>query len=159
MAERDRKKSPEEMAYIMDELKLQKEKKKREQDIKNVRNGQIIIFIITGFMVISSLIEYYELNEAVEVFYIYAPIVVTFLLLGIFYFKSPYIIPIVALILYACLIVIAASGDPSTIVKGAVIKGLIIAGLVRASKYGKDYQAAKKHISDTLDQGLFDEIK
>ncbi|HLP11733.1 MAG TPA: hypothetical protein VK177_07330 [Flavobacteriales bacterium] len=156
--ERDRKKSPEEMAQIMNELKNQKDIQKSKDDIKKVKNGQIIIFLLAGLMVLSSLVEYYQLGEEPFVFYIYAPIVAIFLLLGFLYFKDPVAVPTIALVLYCILIVIAGAGDPVNIVKGIVIKALIIVGLVRAIKYGKDYKVARVALeSDPLDQGLFEQ--
>ena len=148
------KKSPEEMQQIMNSLKTEKEKQKRKDDIKNVRNGQIIIFVIAGIMMLSSVLIYNQLNQEIAVFYIYAPIIVLFILLGVFYYKNPFIIPIVALVIYGGLVLLDAAADPDTLRKGIFIKIIVISGLVRAIKYGKDYQAAISHPDDMLDQGI-----
>ena len=157
--ERDRKKTPAELQAIKDEMARLKAVSKRKQDIKNVKVGRIIMFVLAGVMVLSAFLEYKMLNERIEVFYIYAPIFLCYLLFGIFYYKNPFVIPIIGLVIYSLLVLISASGNPEAFSKSIGIKILIIAGLVRAIKYGKDYQVAKSYTGDTLDQGLFDETK
>jgi hypothetical protein len=157
---REAKKTPEQMAKIMDELKNQKEIQKSKDDIKKVKNGQIIIFVMAALMVLSGVVEYNQLGGEILIVYIYAPIVTIFLLLGFLYYKDPVAVPTIALVLYIVLLIIGAAGDPASIAKGAIIKFIIISGLVRAIKYGKDYKVAKVSLeSDPLDQGLFDELK
>lgn len=155
MDPRDRKKTPEELAAIAAEIKKQKQKAIDDDAIRNVKNGRIIIFVMAGLMVLSAVVEYFQLNEMIEVFYIYAPIVVCYIILGIVYYRNPFVISIVALAIYGALMLIAAAGDASNLAKGIIIKIVIMSGLIRAIKYGKDYQVAiKNKNADLLDADL-----
>lgn len=152
MHPKDIKKTPEELAALKAAIQAQKQEAANREALKSVKNGQIIIFIMAGIMVISGFIEYNTLQMP-EVWYIYAPIITLYLIMGIVYFRNPFVVSVIALVIYAVLLVIAISGDPSNLKNGIFIKFIIIAGLIRAIKYGKDYQVAVKY----RDTGLLDD--
>jgi hypothetical protein len=158
---RDRRKTPEEMAAIKAEVQrateLSKARKKATSDIKKVKMGQ---YIILGLGIIVGALAYfiYDLSGEILALYFMCGLSAIYLILGILYYKDPYVVPIIALVIYCTLLLIGMVNDPDSMQKGIGLKVLIIAGLVRAAKYGKDYKAAVKFKeSDPLDQGLFEE--
>ncbi|MFI5203853.1 MAG: hypothetical protein ACHQF2_05100 [Flavobacteriales bacterium] len=151
---RDRQKSPEEMAALKAAMAKQKQASDADEAIRKVRNGQIIIFVIAGIIVISALVVYYTMLKEMAVFYLYAPFFVAFVLMGIFYYRNPYGISITALCIYGGLLLLDVADDPTALFKGIILKVIIIAGLIRAIKYGRDYKVAirNKPVSDILDE-------
>jgi hypothetical protein len=123
---------------------------------KGIKQARIIIWVITGFMCISAVAEYYMYGEEPLIFAIYAPIILAFVSFGIFFYRNPFAFSIAALVLYALLIVLAASGDPENVTKGIGIKVVFIVILVKAIKASKDYKVAKaqKSESSLLDNDL-----
>jgi len=158
---RDRKKSPEEMAKIMDELKRQKEIQKQRDDIKNLKNGQIIIFVMAGLVALGGIAGYYfNSGDDLEVVILNGMLAAIYLTLGFLYYKDPVVVPTVALTIYILVQILNMTGDPTTLAKGIILKIIIISGLIRAIKYGRDYKVAKVALeSDPLDQGIFDDVK
>jgi hypothetical protein len=148
---RDRKKSPEEMAAIMNQLKRDNEKRKRDNAIKSVKNGQYILFGLTVVVGLLAWLVWWQthhifITEAVGGF------AVIFLILGLIYYKEPFVVPIIGLIFYSMIALVTMG------ILTIGIHVLVIIGLSGAIKYGKDYKAAIKYKeTDQLDQGLFDE--
>ena len=152
MAREPKRGTPEELKKF---LKDRKVKEENQEAFTRVKNGRTIIYVIAGIMALQCGYEYYQ-TPIIAVFIIYIPIVVSLILMGVYYFKNPYRMSITALIIYCVMMVFYVMADPSYIYKGLLIKGIIIYGLIKAIKYGKDYKAAveREFDSDVLDQDM-----
>lgn len=132
------------MAELLDKIS--------EEARKKVKQGRIIIIILTVLLGIMALVEYNMYGEEPLILAIYAPFFFSFLAFSIFYYRSPYGISIAALSIYILLQVMAIIGSPENAAKGAFLKVVIIVGLVQAIKHARDYKIEKKKVmSDTLD--------
>lgn len=151
MSSRDRKKSPEEMAALMAQLKRDKEKKKRQDAIKNVRNGMFILFVcalLCGGLAWLVWSQTYNTSATGMI----GGCSGAFILLGIFYKKDPMVVPVIGLCLYCFIALLTLS------VLTFFIHFMVIFGLASCIKYGNDYKAAVKYQeTDPLDQGVFED--
>jgi hypothetical protein len=101
-------------------------------------------------------------SDIIEVFYFYGPMMAIFIVLGIYYYRNPFIMSIIALSLYILLILLYAMIEPKSLISGFIWKILIISALVSsirsAKKYKDEFVLKEKAREDILDDELLGNV-
>ncbi|HCA82299.1 MAG TPA: hypothetical protein DEP18_00820 [Flavobacteriales bacterium] len=123
---------------------------------KAVREGRIIIIILSVLVAIAAVAEYFMYGEDPIILAVYAPFILAFVAFAIFYYRNPFALSIAALSVYGFMQIAGALADPTNLAKGIIIKVIIIAGLIKAIKSARDFRVRNKNEqktgSDILDQ-------
>ena len=100
---------------------------------KQVRQARNTIFVVAAIQFFFGIVSGYQFggNTGWIVFGVTASIAIIFLGLGLWTRKKPFLAILIALILYAGLLITDLVLQPSTILKGLLVKVFIIAYLVR----------------------------
>lgn len=123
---------------------------------KAVREGRIIIIILSVLVAIAAVAEYFMYGEDPIILAVYVPFILAFVAFAIFYYRNPFALSISALSVYGFMQIAGAIADPTNLAKGIIIKAIIIAGLIKAIKSARDFRVRNKNEqktgSDILDQ-------
>lgn len=153
---RDRR-SPEEIKRIREQTKVVKEKSRRKAGIKKVKRGRNWIYVVAGLFAVSGVVNYMQ-TEIVEMIFFFGIFTATYIMLGIYFYKNPFVISIVALSIYLLILIGDAVYDPSTIGKGIILKIFIISSLAgaisNAKKYKDEFKENSADEDDLLDAEL-----
>lgn len=155
-----RQRTPEEIAKSIEAAKAVMNNQKKTDGLNHVKQGRSYIYLVAVVMAIGGGIDYF-MSELIEVLYFYVPVILIFVLLGIYYFRNPLVISYIALSLFILLHVFFAVLDPTNIAKGLIIKFLVIAALVNSIRNAKKYKDElerenKPKADDILDDELID---
>jgi len=134
-----RQRTPEEIAKARDVAMNVMANQKKNDGLEDIKKGRTWIFVTAGLYLLSSLVVYYQ-TKAIEIYIIFAPLVLFYILLGIFYFRNPLVISWIALGVFATIIFLDAIYDPKSIVSGIIFKILIIGALISSIKSAKKYK-------------------
>lgn len=156
MADRGRR-SPDEIARAKAVAAQVMEKQKKIDGLKEVKKGRTYIFITAIIFLLNLVIDYVQ-SEIWQVIYFYGPVIGIYVILGIYYYRNPLVISIVALSIYITIIAVFGILEPLTIVSGWLFKILIISALVSSIKsaklYREDLIQKQKVNDDILDDAL-----
>lgn len=156
-----RTRTPEEIAKSMEIARSVMANQKKKDGLDSVKHGRNYIFVASAFYIINGAFMYYY--KMMIDFYIYAGLTGFYFLLAFIYSKNPFVVSIIAFVIFILIIVLQAIADPRSLFGGllffalkiAVISGLI-ASMRNAIKYKRYLESdkGKQRENDVLDEGL-----
>ncbi len=157
MADYRGRRSPDDIARAKAVAAQVMEKQKKIDGLKEVKKGRTYIFITAGIFCLNFIIDYFQVRVW-ELLYFYAPIIALYVVLGIYYYRNPLVISVVALSIFGTIILVLGLIEPLTIVSGWLFKILIISALISSIKsarlYNEDLVQKQKANDDILDDEL-----
>lgn len=132
-----------------DKVVIERREKSRIKEEKDyIKSGRNTLFIVGGVSLIP-VIMYLTQDDSLSAIIqsVYASI---FIILGFVASKNAYAALLWGIIFYGLGIMLAAIGDPSSIIKGVIFKGIIIYYLVKGISNASKYRSNKKKVSTDL---------
>lgn len=159
MADNRGRRSPEDIARAKAVAAQVMEKQKKIDGLKEVKKGRTYIFVTAVIFLLNLAIDYAQ-SGVWEVIYFYGPVIGIYTILGIYYYRNPLVMSIVALSIYLTIIVVFGILEPLTVVSGWLFKILIISALISSIRsarlYNEDLIQKEKGGDDVLDDALLD---
>jgi len=151
-----RRRTQEEIARSVEAARNRIEQRKVNDGISSIRSGRIMSFVTAVyFLAIGFLL--YKATGVIQVFYIYGPLILLYVVLGIVHYRSPFVCSIIALSIFVFITITEIYIGMLLIIFDLIIRIFLVYSFAVSIRNAKKYQKLiiqKENPDDVLDNEL-----